>query len=184
MAEAPDRLRLMAYEPLGLRCTHNLRTPQTAAHLWATCPLVCDALVTCRDYVWVRRPLAGHNKTSHAETQAMEARGRVAQMMTLGLHDARTIRYKESNNQATLGSRACLASPCGRTLGFTSTQWLLLKEASTSQPPPWPIKGGGRSPDEKERRRRTPRREDDEPMEEGGQTDKDPRSEPRRQAKT
>jgi hypothetical protein len=37
-AEAPVRLPLMAYEPLRLQCTHNLRTLWTAAHLWLVHP--------------------------------------------------------------------------------------------------------------------------------------------------
>jgi hypothetical protein len=61
----------MAYEPLGLWCTHNLRTSWTVAHLWLA------LLRRTHDLsgLDLNAQTVGHNKTSRIEPQATKARG-------------------------------------------------------------------------------------------------------------
>jgi hypothetical protein len=76
-------------------------------------------------------PLAGHNKTSRVEPQAMEARVDTAQMMALGLDAAHVIRYKEhETTRRPRDPRACVASPRGRSSGLPS-----LGESFLRKPP-------------------------------------------------
>jgi hypothetical protein len=110
---------LMIYKPLGVKSTHDVRAPRTAAHLWpASTP------PTTHSWPIRTRPecagLAGRNTTSLTKPRATKARGRYSPNDGARTHAARVVRNKEYKTTKWL--QACVALPHGKTSSFTITR--------------------------------------------------------------
>lgn len=127
---------LMIYKPLGVKSTHDVRAPRTAAHLWpASTP------PTTHSWPIRTRPecagLAGRNTTSLTKPRATKARGRYSPNDGARTHATRVDRNKEYGTDKRPWTHVTL--PHGKTPSFTIICWLLPKKDTTGRPPHQPI---------------------------------------------